>query len=446
MSQQNIVATDLELLDSNFDSCRAAGIVKKTQRMTRQARNEAKAIALASQKENKANLLILPHGPLDPAIEKRESAIRQRGKVRRISKKTPKKTAAAKAKAAIIRRMQHVRVRREMEKETEQMRREQEKEAERVAAYIKVRNENFAAERAALVAAKEAEPPAKVTFVDHIDSIKELVDEVASLPNPALYLDAEGISLSRDGEMVFLQLWIDTNVGPHTYVIDTWSLGTDATFHTAGTRHPEMSFKMLLEDPAVPKLFWDCRMDSKALYHQHHISLAGVLDVQLLEVASRPVGISLYYLYGYGKAVSADAGLDNYDKWKMSRVKSAKSLFIPNFGGSWDMLTKRPLDPRLFDYCSGDVLYMARLFEKYSRDLLAKYQRITADPTGMLQLTQPSDFFECHWYKWANKAVEESAERVRRSQQEGWDRSVEEMTRSPWWNEPRTAYYIWEDD
>jgi hypothetical protein len=42
-----------------------------------------------------------------------------------------------------------------------------------------------------------------------------------------------------------------------------------------------------LEDAAVTKLAWDVRRDSDALQHQHGVTLAGVVDVQLEAVAVR---------------------------------------------------------------------------------------------------------------------------------------------------------------
>ena len=375
---------------------------------------------------------------MNPITEGRERVIERRAKVNKVSKKSnasPKRIAAVKIKAARLQEQKATRAAKKQAAIDKAAAEERQK-----------RHEVEAAERTAFVAAKEAEAPQKVTFVERVDQVRALIDEVMALSNPALYLDAEGISLSRSGEMVFLQMYIDTDTGPHTYVIDTWALGTDNAFHKTGFENASKTFKDLLEDPAIPKLFWDCRMDSEALYHQHGISLAGVLDVQLLEVAKRPVGSDLFYLQGYGRAVARDAGLDWYDEMKMQRAKGAKSLFIPDLGGSWSVLKARPLLLAMLDYCSGDVLYMRRLFEQYSKDLLVKDQRITPDPTGMLGLDHPADFFASHWYKWAGKVVAESAERVRRSQEEGWDRTKERMNKSPWWDEPRANYYPWEDE
>ena len=45
--------------------------------------------------------------------------------------------------------------------------------------------------------------------------------------------------------------------------------------------------KAALERPTSLKLMFDCRVDSDALFHQHGVSLRGVYDVQLADVASR---------------------------------------------------------------------------------------------------------------------------------------------------------------
>ena len=283
----------------------------------------------------------------------------------------------------------------------------------------------------AFIAAKEAEY-SNVTFVESIDQVRGMVDEVSSLTNPALYLDAEGISLSRDGPMVFLQMYIDTPVGPHTYVIDVWSLKTDATFLTPGNEYPQNTFKSILEDPTVPKMFWDCRMDSEALYAQHQISLRGVLDIQLMEVASRRRRQCVLFIRGYAKCIERDLGLGRWEAEKMAKAKSAKNLFIPELGGSWAMLTDRPIDQRILDYCAGDVRYMPKLFKVYAGWLLPKDQPCRLE--GEHPLEKPADFFGDHEYAWTKKVVEESAKRVERSQGEGWNREVDNMTYSPWQN------------
>ena len=47
-----------------------------------------------------------------------------------------------------------------------------------------------------------------------------------------------------------------------------------------------MSLKAILESPKTPKVFFDVRMDSDALYALFGVKLAGIIDLQLMEVAS----------------------------------------------------------------------------------------------------------------------------------------------------------------
>ena len=103
------------------------------------------------------------------------------------------------------------------------------------------------------------------------------------------------------------------------------------------------------------------------------------------------------------------------------------------------MLTDRPIDQRILDYCAGDVLYMAKLFKVYAKWLRNKDQPCYL--TDGRPLEKPADFFADHGYEWSKKAVEESAKRVKRSQNEGWDREVDNMTYSPWQDEPVTFDY-----
>lgn len=60
-----------------------------------------------------------------------------------------------------------------------------------------------------------------------------------------------------------------------------------------------MSLKSILESSMTPKVFFDVRTDSDALYGQFGIRLAGIIDLQLMEVASR----SRYVILGVEDAL-----------------------------------------------------------------------------------------------------------------------------------------------
>jgi exonuclease 3'-5' domain-containing protein 1 len=68
------------------------------------------------------------------------------------------------------------------------------------------------------------------------------------------------------------------------YIIDVHILGSDAFFTTNRTRN---SLKSILESPKFPKVFFDIRNDSDALYSQYHIYVNGFTDVQILELTAR---------------------------------------------------------------------------------------------------------------------------------------------------------------
>ena len=108
-----------------------------------------------------------------------------------------------------------------------------------------------------------------------------------------LALDTEGVRLSRSGQLTLLQV----GTAERLYLFDVIALGTAAF---AAAPPGASSLRSVLEDVAITKLAWDVRRDSDALQHQHGVTLAGVVDVQLEAVAVRRAS---------GAAVAALPGL-----------------------------------------------------------------------------------------------------------------------------------------
>lgn len=117
--------------------------------------------------------------------------------------------------------------------------------------------------------------------------------------SPSLYFDVEGVNLSRRGSISIIELHYQHPSYPesaHTYLIDIHTLG----FLAFSTLTAEgVSLKTVLESPTTAKVFFDVRTDSDALYAQFGIRLAGIIDLQLMEVGSRSryVVWSLYTLF-----------------------------------------------------------------------------------------------------------------------------------------------------
>jgi hypothetical protein len=115
-----------------------------------------------------------------------------------------------------------------------------------------------------------------------ISSVPELQAFLSSIPpSSTLFLDLEGISLSRHGTISLITILIH----PQRVVrlIDVLALGKLA-FTTAS--NDGNTLKAIFEDPDISKCLWDVRNDADALWALYHVGLAGVTDIQLLENAS----------------------------------------------------------------------------------------------------------------------------------------------------------------
>lgn len=206
-------------------------------------------------------------------------------------------------------------------------------------------------------------------FIDSIDLLVGLIDNLNRLPtnSPSLYIDLEGKKLSRHGTISILQLFVTPlNV---IYLIDVFKLGA-STFQTAGREGK--TFKQILEAPEIPKIIFDVRRDSDALYAHYGIKLAGVQDLQLMALATR-MGPKKY-LDGLSTCVEEDAGLPWNEKANFRAVKErGRKLFAPEKGGSYEVFEARPLLQEIKDYCVQDVSYMPKLRSVYAARLTSAW-------------------------------------------------------------------------
>ncbi|CAF9935064.1 hypothetical protein IMSHALPRED_010085 [Imshaugia aleurites] len=186
---------------------------------------------------------------------------------------------------------------------------------------------------------------------------------------PALFFDAEGVQLSRHGELCILELHVHHRLHRRTYIIDICALG-DLAFTNVST-DGRYTLKSILENATVPKVFFDVRMDSDALYGQYSIALAGVIDLQLMEVASRTrAGRADGRVKGLKWCLAVDVDMKEEEWSRVQRVKArGKKLFAPEEGGGYEVFQTRPLAQEMIDYCVVDVVYMPDLYIKYNMRL-----------------------------------------------------------------------------
>ncbi len=239
------------------------------------------------------------------------------------------------------------------------------------------------------------------SIIDSLTTMAGLIHTLTDLPTspPSLYLDLEGTNLSRHGSVSIVELFVLPQ--NHVYLIDVHLLGETAFSIQS---HDGLTLKDILESSDIPKVFFDVRNDSDALYSHFQINLAGVQDIQLLENAAR----SSYRrcVNGLAKCIEKDALMTSFEKSDWKNVKEqGRKLFAPELGGSYEVFNKRPMAEEIRKYCAQDVLFFPGLWSAYS----AKVNTI-----------------------WAEKVRVETLARVALSQTANYNGSGRHMALSPW--------------
>lgn len=109
---------------------------------------------------------------------------------------------------------------------------------------------------------------------------------------PHLFIGLEGVNLSRYGAISILTIYDRSS--NFVYLIDVHNLG-DAAFSTSALTNNTflmeenrfVTLREILESTENPKVFFDARNSSDALFAGFNIELKGVQDLQLMELASK---------------------------------------------------------------------------------------------------------------------------------------------------------------
>lgn len=232
-------------------------------------------------------------------------------------------------------------------------------------------------------------PSSASELVDTVAAMSKVVDALSGLPTtpPSLYIDLEGENLCRHGNVSILQIFVLP--ARYTYLIDVYTLRNEA-FLTRGTNGQH--FKDILESKNIPKVIFDLRSDSDALYSHFQINLAGIQDLQLMELATR--NFSRRCVNGLGKCIERDAQMTLMERmaWKENKEKGL-NLFAPERGGSYQVFNVRPLSDEIIQYCIQDVQFLPRLWSSYSTRLTASWESKVLEATrDRITLSQSPNF------------------------------------------------------
>lgn len=207
-------------------------------------------------------------------------------------------------------------------------------------------------------------------IIDTPRAIGEMVGLLTGIPNnpPSIDVDLEGINLSRHGPISIIQIYSFPR--NELYLVDIRTLGKEAFSHPSTSGQ---TLKGILEDENIQKAFFDVRNDSDALYAHFGIHLAGIQDIQLLELASR--NGSRRFINGLARCIEHDAGLTRAEARLWRDIKdNGRRLFAPERGGSYEIFNTRPLPEAIIKYCAQDVRILPRLWAVYNGKLELRWK------------------------------------------------------------------------
>ncbi|KAG6115686.1 hypothetical protein E4U13_002560 [Claviceps humidiphila] len=115
-----------------------------------------------------------------------------------------------------------------------------------------------------------------------------------------------------------------------------------------------VTLKAVLEASQINKVFFDVRNDSNALFHHFQVSLQGVQDLQLMELATRRKNRRL--VASLARAIKEDSPITFVEKLKWEQHKKwTKTLFDPKKGGRFEVFNERPFRDGILECCVVDV-------------------------------------------------------------------------------------------
>ncbi|KFY12513.1 hypothetical protein V492_03829 [Pseudogymnoascus sp. VKM F-4246] len=236
-----------------------------------------------------------------------------------------------------------------------------------------------------------------ITVIDSEKSLVTLIDSIASLAvdPPSLYINLEGISLSRHGSISILSV----HVAPtkETYLIDIHTLN-GAAFST--TTNDGTSLKTILETSTIPKVIFDIRNGSDALFALFEVSVDGIIDVQLMEMEthwylSHKVAPSLV------SCINTSSSISSEEKAEWHETKQDGYRFLaPWCDGQFEVLNERPIKPEIARCCGLDVELLVRLYGDYNSELQKSTKgrqwqdRIIEETKLRIKLSQSPDYYK----------------------------------------------------
>ncbi|EPE27505.1 Ribonuclease H-like protein [Glarea lozoyensis ATCC 20868] len=205
--------------------------------------------------------------------------------------------------------------------------------------------------------------PGKVTWIEDMEDFRKFLpylSEIRASDNPELALDCESSGcLNRNGNITHLTMTVKSM--DHTWVLCKNGI-PDNYFDIANDEG--VTLRSILENQDIIQLWFDVRGDSDAIHGLYNIRLGNVIDIQLMELATRYAD-NHQKIVGLGKAVGQSG--HNF----MSQLALNKWLWAKREGGShlgssnYQTLNQHPLPLLEKMYVAGDTHVLFGLHDVY---------------------------------------------------------------------------------
>ncbi|KAI1066686.1 hypothetical protein LB507_011631 [Fusarium sp. FIESC RH6] len=161
-----------------------------------------------------------------------------------------------------------------------------------------------------------------VVAINSVHQLETLRQDLKGLPTkpPSIYLDA---SIVKQDELKDLQLLVPPT--STLYIIDIRNLGSTAM---ASLRDSGGSLRPILESSTIPKVGFDIRGLSRALFCHLNMSLDGMYDLQLMELASRDDKDSRKFLSGLANCINTDLPGSSVVEHRLLKMNDSTNKYL----------------------------------------------------------------------------------------------------------------------
>lgn len=206
-----------------------------------------------------------------------------------------------------------------------------------------------------------------VTVIDTVSNLKNFLSGLRELdmdPVP-LFVEFKGRDVSCEGSLSIISIFVRPE--NKIYLINMHAIDNDDVFSiedSTGT-----TLESIFECPVLRKAVFDVRGASNVLFHQHGITLDGIVDIQLMELATRDG--SREFVRGLATCVRNDSPLSAEEKlrWQESN-EFRKMIFCPEADGCLtEQYMETTLHTEIKDHCAYSLVVLSRLYDVYNARL-----------------------------------------------------------------------------